>query len=115
MIKEFIDLYNYDRKYCGEGAASEIEGLTITLLEAMSYGKCIIYSDIPENAEAVERVGIPFRKRDIDNLASKIGFVPENPSYCEELGTKAKERAKREYNWGKIVAQTEEVHYSLFR
>ena len=42
-----------------------------------------------------EAVGIPSRKRDIDNLASKIGFVLENPSYCEELDTKAKEGGKR--------------------
>lgn len=104
----------YANAYCCV-IPSEIEGLVITLLEAMSYGKCVIYSDIPENAEAVEGLGIPFRNRDIDDLASKIRFVIENPSCCEELGQKARERVKKEYNWDKIVDETEEVYHSLFR
>lgn len=94
---------------------SEIEGLAITLLEAMSYEKCVIYSDIPENVEAAEGVGISFRNKDVDDLAQKINFALENPSYCKELGLKARERVKKEYNWDKIVTQTEEVYYSLFR
>lgn len=52
---------------------------------------------------------------DVDDLAKKIKFALENPSYCKELGSKARERVKEEYNWDRIVAQTEEVYYSLFR
>jgi len=89
--------------------------LTITLLEAMSYGDCVIYSDIPENVEAAEEVGISFRNKDVNDLAEKIKFALKNPSYCKELGSKARERVKEEYNWDKIVDQTEEVYYSLFR
>lgn len=81
----------------------------------MSYGNCVIYSDIPENVEATERVGISFRNKDVDDLAEKIKFALEDPSYCKELGSKARERVKEEYNWDKIVTQTEEVYYSLFR
>jgi glycosyltransferase involved in cell wall biosynthesis len=89
--------------------------LAITLLEAMSYGKCVIYSDIPENAEAADGVGIPFRNKDAENLAEKIKFALANPEYCHKLGAKARERVKTEYNWDKIVTQTEEVYHSLFR
>lgn len=110
--KELEELYA--NTYCCV-VPSEIEGLAITLLEAMSYGKCVIYSDIPENTEAARDVGIPFQNRDIDDLANKIRFVLENPSHCEKLGEKARERVKREYNWDKIVTQTEEVYRSLFR
>ena len=94
---------------------SEIEGLAITLLEAMSYGKCVIYSDIPENAEVAEGVGIPFRNKDIDDLAEKLKFAISNPELCKKLGAKARERVKKEYNWDDIVFQTEKVYYSLFR
>ncbi len=64
----------------------------VTFLEAMSYGKCVIYSDIPENVEAAEGVGISFRNKDIDDLAEKMRFALENPEYCQELGAKARER-----------------------
>ncbi len=81
----------------------------------MSYGKCVIYSDIPENAEAADGVGIPFRNKDIDDLAAKIKFALANLELCQGLGAKARERVKKEYNWDNIVSQTEEVYYSLFR
>jgi len=104
----------YSNAYCFV-MPSEIEGLAITLLEAMGYGKCVIYSDIPENAEAADGVGIPFRNKDIEDLAEKIKFALANPELCKELGKKARERVKEEYNWDNIVSQTEEVYHSLFR
>lgn len=110
--KELEELY---ANACCCVVPSEIEGLAITLLEAMSYGKCVVYSDIPENVEAAESVGIPFRNGEIDDLANKIRFVLENSSSCEKLGEKAREKVKKEYNWDRIVDETEEVYHSLFR
>jgi len=81
----------------------------------MSFRKCVIYSDIPENAEAADGVGIPFRNKDVDDLAEKMRFALGNPELCKELGKKARERVKKEYNWDNIVSQTEEVYYSMFR
>lgn len=87
----------------------------MTLLEAMSFGKCVIYSDIPENLEVAEGVGISFKNKDVDDLAEKMKFALAHPELCKELGAKARERVRREYNWDKIVSQTEEVYHSLFR
>jgi glycosyltransferase involved in cell wall biosynthesis len=104
----------YANAYCVV-IPSEIEGLALTLLEAMSYAKCVIYSDIPENAEAAEDVGIAFHNRDPDDLAEKIKMALENRKMCQELGEKAQERIKKEYNWETIVEQTEEVYELLFK
>ncbi len=103
----------YSHAYCCV-VPSEVEGLAITLLDAMGYGMCVIYSDIPENYEAAHGVGIQFRNRDSDDLADKIKFALNNPSYCEEIGLKARERVQKEYNWDTIAAQTESVYNSLF-
>lgn len=94
---------------------SEIEGLALTLLEAMSYGKCVIYSDIPENDEAANGVGIPFRNRDSNDLAQKVMFAFDNLSYCREISVKARERIKNDYNWDDIVIKTEQVYASVMR
>jgi glycosyltransferase involved in cell wall biosynthesis len=94
---------------------SEIEGLAITLLEAMSYGRCVIYSDIPENSEAAEGVGIAFRNKNSDDLAEKLRFALGNHEYCEELGIAARERVREEFNWEKIVDKTEQVYNSMFK
>lgn len=109
------ELYTlYCNAYCCV-VPSEIEGLAVTLLEAMSFGKCVIYSDIPENVEVAEGVGISFRNRNIDDLASKLQLALTHQNLCAELGEKAKERVKNDYNWEKIVDQTEEIYHSLFK
>ena len=36
---------------------SDLEGMPLSLLEAMSYGNCCLVSDIPECAEVVEDKG----------------------------------------------------------
>ncbi|MEO0095251.1 MAG: glycosyltransferase family 4 protein [candidate division WOR-3 bacterium] len=92
---------------------SEIEGLAITLLEAMSYGKCVIYSDIPENSEAAQGVGLSFQNRNVDDLGDKVLYAIKNPKKLNELGEKARERIKYDYNWNDIVAKTERVYNSV--
>jgi glycosyltransferase involved in cell wall biosynthesis len=51
---------------------SESEGLPIAVLEAMSYGKVVLASDIPENMELVKDFGMHFRNKDIDDLTEKL-------------------------------------------
>lgn len=41
---------------------SDVEGMAISLLEAMSYGNCCLVSDIPENTEVVEDQALTFQK-----------------------------------------------------
>lgn len=92
---------------------SEIEGLALTLLEAMSYGKCVIYSDIPENSEAAQGVGISFQNRNVDDLSDKILYAIKNPEKLNELGEKARQRIKYDYNWNDIAVKIERVYTSI--
>ncbi len=78
----------------------------------MSYGKCVIYSDIPENAEAAQGVGLSFQNKNVNDLAKKFQIALENQNLLQELGEQAKERIKREYNWEDIVIQIERVYKS---
>ena len=41
---------------------SDLEGMPLSLLEAMSYGNCCLVSDIPECAEVVEDKALIFEK-----------------------------------------------------
>lgn len=57
---------------------SELEGLPHSILQALSYNKFILASDIPGNKEAVGRFGIFFRKNDVNDLKKKMQFVNKN-------------------------------------
>ncbi|MGQ9846691.1 MAG: glycosyltransferase family 4 protein [Bacteroidales bacterium] len=104
----------YSNAYCVV-IPSEIEGLAFTLLESMSYGKCIIYSDIPENDEAANGVGIPFQNKNTDDLAKKITLALHSPDMLQDFGERARERIKKYYNWDDIVCKTETLYNSLYR
>ena len=47
---------------------STMEGLSIALLEALSYGRCVLLSDIPENLEVAEECSVTFRSQDVGDL-----------------------------------------------
>ena len=54
---------------------SDLEGMPLCLLEAMSYGNCVITSDIEECANVIHDNGIVFRKGDVDDLAQKLTYA----------------------------------------
>lgn len=51
---------------------SDLEGMPLSLLEAMSYGNCCLVSDIPECAEVVEDKALIFKKADVQDLQEKL-------------------------------------------
>ena len=85
---------------------SEAEGLSIALLEAMSYGKGVLCSDIEPNMEAVANIGLSFRSKSITDLAQKLQYLLEQPAFVEQMGEQLKERVEAEYNWDNIVKKT---------
>ncbi len=89
---------------------SESEGLSIALLEAMSYGKACLVSDIRENKEAINNTGITFRSKDVVDLAVKLNELLLDQVKVKVLGNLAQQRAHSEYNWENIVSATEEVY-----
>jgi glycosyltransferase involved in cell wall biosynthesis len=92
---------------------STLEGLPISLLEAMSYGRCVIASDIPENLEVIEDSGYPFRNKDINHLQEVMVMLLENPKLVTEAGEKAIQRVAEEYNWAHIADTTERIFLSI--
>lgn len=89
---------------------SEIEGLPIALLEAMSYSNCCLVSDIPENLEAIKSFGVTFRTQNADDLADKLQMLIQNPDHVNQLRKPAGEYVLKEYSWDGI-AEAFERHY----
>lgn len=92
---------------------SEVEGLSISLLEAMSYGNLCLVSDIPENREAIGKTGLCFKSRDIDDLCRMLTSALANAQQREELGAQARQRVAEHYSWERITDQLEAVYSKL--
>jgi glycosyltransferase involved in cell wall biosynthesis len=92
---------------------SEIEGLSIALLEAMSYGLCCLVSDIPENREAIGDCGISFSNGDVDDLATKLADLVTTDGAAAQLSAKAVARVQKEFSWDTIADEFEQYYASL--
>lgn len=58
---------------------SDIEGMSISLLEAMGYGIRILVSDIDENKTLVDKFGVTFQKGNVKDLAKKMEEIEKLP------------------------------------
>jgi glycosyltransferase involved in cell wall biosynthesis len=94
---------------------SDIEGLPIALLEAMSFGNCCLTSDIPENLEVIGDCGATFRQGDVDDLAEKLAELLANEDRCRSIGDRARRHVLETYDWDGVTLHTEGIYYSLLR
>ena len=85
---------------------SDLEGMPISLLEAMSYGNCCIVSDIQECREVVEDKAVLFKKSDTSDLKRVLKNLMENCDYVKKYKDISREYIFEEYDWEKIVNKT---------
>ncbi|MBR5272371.1 MAG: glycosyltransferase family 4 protein [Clostridia bacterium] len=85
---------------------SDLEGMPLSLLEAMSYGNCCLTSDIPECAKVTECYGVTFRKGDVDDLKDKLLTLCNNSFVVEDLQRQSADYICNKYNWDDVTAQT---------
>ena len=92
---------------------SEVEGLSLSILEAMSYGNCCLVSDIPENIEAIGDAGFHFINKNVDDLAGHLNWLLENNQVVASVNFEAKERIRQHYSWQSISEQIEKLYLSI--
>ena len=85
---------------------SDVEGMALTLLEAMSFGNCCLVSDIKENTEVVEEHAVTFRKGDVEDLKRKLSGLLNAPERVEAIRRESQEFICAKYNWDEVVAET---------
>ena len=96
---------------------SEIEGMPLSLLEAMSYGNLCLTSDIPENTDVTEGYGFSFVSCNVDSLAEELSGL------CKDIDSLRKEEQyTREsiqnfilgkYNWDDVTKRTLECYEDI--
>ena len=89
---------------------SEMEGMSIGLLEAMSYGNTCIASDIPENLECLGDAGLYFRSKNAGDLARVLAWSVRNPESARKLGREARVRVEVHFSWDRVVDQLESLY-----
>lgn len=89
---------------------SDLEGLSLALLDAMAAGVCVLTSDIPENNEVVAGAGYTFHRGDGADLERMLDFLLRNPELRRQAGERAQKRIQAEYAWPAIARRIEQVY-----
>jgi glycosyltransferase involved in cell wall biosynthesis len=92
---------------------STMEGLSIALLEALSYGRCVLVSDIPENMEVAEECALSFRSKDVDDLRAKLEHLIRHPDEVARYGAQAQAHIQRHYSWDNVAESTARLYEDL--
>lgn len=82
---------------------STTEGLPTTLIEAMSYKRICIASDIPGNREALMDSGVWCKAEDVEDLSSKLCLVEKEYMNFLWQGQYNYQRVKENFTWDIVV------------
>ena len=119
-------MYDDDKDTIYRGAyffvlPSTIEGMALVLLEAMSFGKCCLCSDIDENLEVIssrpssstteDPYGFRFATENVSDLTQRMASLIRDPAAVQRVGQRAYQRVATEFDWGHIAEQ----YLSVFR
>ncbi len=81
---------------------STLEGLPITLLEAMSYKRICLASDIPANKEALGDSGVWVKYEDVGDLCDKMLYILKNHKGLEIQKEINYRRVVENFTWGRV-------------
>ena len=90
---------------------SDIEGMSLSLLEALAYGNAVLCSDIPENTLVTENKAMHFKKGNVQDLADKLQSLCDNPELVGRLKAGTDEFILGKYNWQDVATDT----YNLYK
>ncbi len=94
---------------------SDVEGMPMSLLEAMAYGRVCITSNIPECADVVAGAGITFPQGDAAALRDALFSMLVDPTRAKVLGAAAKKHVEADYGWNSVVKQTLALYKGAFK
>ena len=92
---------------------SDLEGMSLALLDAMAAGVCVLTSDIPENKEVVAGAGFTFHRGDQADLERMLDLLVRNPELRRQSANRAQQRTQTDYAWPAIARAIEQSYYEV--
>ena len=105
--RELEELYSNAYLYV---LPSDLEGMPLSLLEAMSYGNCCLTSDIPECSNVIDNYGITFKKGNEKDLQKELANLLDNKKLVDKYKENSRDYILSKYDWNKVVETTIELY-----
>ena len=85
---------------------SDLEGMSLCLLESLAYGNVLVCSDIPENTAVAQDKAIYFQKGNVEDLAKQLQRLCDDAALVETLRDGVDEFVLSKYNWQDVAQAT---------
>lgn len=85
---------------------SDLEGMPISLLEAMSYSNCCLTSDIKECTEVCGENAVYFKKSDTEDLRQKLVYLLNHKDIVQKYKSGAAEHVLSHFSWQSTAEKT---------
>lgn len=95
----------YSNAYCYV-LPSDVEGMPLSLLEAMSFGCCCVTSDISECADVLAGSGFTFQRGNAKELQKVLELVLSDSSKVSKAGETSKRLIETSFGWDSIIMRT---------
>ncbi len=92
---------------------SSLEGLSITLLEGLGYGRPCVVSDIPPNVEAAAGHAVTFPSGDATALRESLEGLLADPERRRVMGEQGQLHAIEHYSWDRVAMRTADLYREL--
>jgi glycosyltransferase involved in cell wall biosynthesis len=92
---------------------SEVEGMSLSLLDAMAFGACVVTSDIPPNAYVVADAGLTFPVGNAAALRNCLQRIVSDPAEAERFRHAAKARISAEFRWDRVTEKWESLYRDI--
>jgi glycosyltransferase involved in cell wall biosynthesis len=92
---------------------SDLEGLSLALLDAMAAGVCVLTSDIPENQEVVAGIGFTFKHGDQSDLTRLLGMLIRNPELRRQMAARGEQQIQEQYLWPDVARSIEKAYFKV--
>ncbi len=94
---------------------SDLEGMPLTLLEAMRFGNCCVVSDIPECTEVAGEQAVVFRQGNVEDLRDKLQTLCDDPLLCEKFRAGVSDFVTKRYSWDDVTERTMALYTSVLQ
>ena len=85
---------------------SDLEGMSLCLLESLAYKNALLCSDIPENTSVAENKAMYFKKGNIGDLTEKLQALCDDSGLVESLRDGVDEFILNKYSWQDVAKAT---------
>jgi glycosyltransferase involved in cell wall biosynthesis len=95
-------------------SVTSAEAFGLVLVDAESFSKPVIGSDLPGVRSVVGEAGLLVKPGDIDDLAEKLKIILTDENRRQQFSVAGLRQVKDKYNWGEHIKKLEQVYTNWF-